>query len=114
MDRHLHTKYVPSCPRNIPLVDQYMWDTKDTNTYLCRNGVSHPIYDCKGWINFSLPLEMYPRIGEVHPQIAMTNNLHLHQRKQKEGYHTHLATHMVPGYSLPDPYRHPPSCGGLY
>lgn len=72
MDRNLHKKHIPKCPPNVGLVDQYMWDVKDTNSYPCRNGVSHPIYDCDGLIHYSLPLHMYPRVSEVHPQIAMS------------------------------------------
>jgi len=80
MDRHLHKKYVPTCPRNAAIVDQYMWPQKDTTKYMCHNGISHPIYDCKGWINYTLPLEMYPPVNEVHPQIAMVRRPHLQYR----------------------------------
>lgn len=57
-----------------------MWPQKDSNQYMCFNGISHPIYDCKGWINYSLPLDMYPKINEIHPQIAMTSRLLLNDR----------------------------------
>jgi hypothetical protein len=80
MDRNLHKKYVPQCPRHAAVVDQYMWADKDTNRYKCYNGISHPIYDCKGWINFSLPLEYYPPVDRVHPQIEMTRRMHLNWR----------------------------------
>lgn len=80
MDRHLHLKHQPSCPRNVALVNQYMWDNKDTNKYNCNNGVSHPIYDCKGWIHYSLPLEMYPPVNQIHEQIGMTRRTHLNWR----------------------------------
>ena len=80
MDRHLHKKYVPTCIRHAGLPDQYMWPQKDTTSYMCHNGISHPIYDCKGWINYTLPLEMYPPVGEVHPQIAMVRRPHLQYR----------------------------------
>jgi len=91
MDRQLHPKYVPPCPRHVAVVDQYMWPEKDTNNYVCHNGVSHPIYDCKGWINFTLPLEMYPPIDSIHPQITMMDRMHLNTRVpasfvKREGY----------------------------
>lgn len=80
MDRQLHKKYVPTCPRHTALVDQYMWPQKDSTKYMCHNGISHAIYDCKGWINYTLPLEMYPPVGKVHPQIAMVRRPHLQYR----------------------------------
>ncbi len=80
MDRHLHKPYVPTCPRQAAIVDQYMWPQKDTNKYMCHNGISHPIYDCRGMINYTLPLEMYPPVNHVHPQIAMVRNPHLQYR----------------------------------
>lgn len=80
MDRHLHRKYYPVCPNNVPLVDQYMWREKDSTPRSCYNGVSHPIYDCKGWIHYSLPLEEYPKVNEIHPQISMVSRAH-HQRR---------------------------------
>jgi len=81
MDRHNYKiKYVPQCPRHIGLVDQYMWKQKDTTAYKCYNGISHPIYDCKGWVNYTLPLEMYPPVNEIHPQIPMTGRLHMNYR----------------------------------
>lgn len=83
MDRNLHKKYTPQCPRNIAVVDQYMWPNKDTNKYKCYNGISHPIYDCKGWINYSLPLEMYPPVHRIHPQIHMTRRMHLNYRPNR-------------------------------
>lgn len=69
MDRKQHAKYIPWCPPPIGLVDQYMWENKNTNNRICQNGVSHPIYERNGDIHFSLPLEMYPPVNEVHPQI---------------------------------------------
>ena len=80
MDRHMHKKYQPQCPRQAAIVDQYMWKDKDTTYYKCYNGISHPIYDCRGWINYSLPLEDYPLVGEVHPQIGMTRRMHMNYR----------------------------------
>lgn len=86
MDRNSHKKHIPECPRvgASSLPDQYMWKDKDTNAYRCFNGISHPIYDCKGEINYSLPLEQYPRVGEVHPQIAMTRRMHLNWRGEPD------------------------------
>ena len=80
MDRNLHMKHVPVCPRNIGIVDQYSWAEKDTNKYACYNGISHPIYDTKGWINYGLPLEMYPPVDAVHPQIAMVKRGRMNYR----------------------------------
>ncbi len=84
VDRNQHVKHVPTCPRNIAPVDQYLFETKDTNTYMCNNGISHPIYDCQGNIQFSLPLEMYPPVDAVHPQIALGRRMHLNFRPSWE------------------------------
>lgn len=84
MDRNLHPKYVPKCPRNIGVVDQYSWEHKDTNDYMCENGISHPIYDCNGWVQFSLPLELYPPVNSIHPQINMVKRMHLNWRNSEE------------------------------
>ena len=80
MDRTSHAKYYPEAPRHIALVDQYMWPVKDTNKYMAFNGISHPIYSCTGNINYTLPLEMYPPVNDVHPQIKMIRRMHLNQR----------------------------------
>jgi len=80
MDRHLHQKYYPQSARHHALVDQYMFKTKDSNKYMAYNGISHPIYSCNGNINFTLPLEMYPPVDDVHPQIKMARRMHLNQR----------------------------------
>ena len=69
MSRNHSKKHIPFCPRNIPLVDQYMWPVKDTNVYGCINGISTPIYNCDGTINRHLPLENYPLVGSVHREI---------------------------------------------
>jgi hypothetical protein len=143
MDRNLHPKYTPKCPRNIPVVDQYSWDHKDTNDYMCENGISHPIYDCNGWVQFSLPLELYPPRNDIHPQIKMVKRMHLNWRNPEdrlqalreeeeririkerfeadsrlEGMYQHpyihFTTNRVPGYPLPDPNPRRQSCGGLY
>lgn len=84
MDRNLHPKYIPKCPRNIGVVDQYSWEHKDTNDYMCENGISHPIYDCNGWVQFSLPLELYPPVNSIHPQIDMVKRMHLNWRNSED------------------------------
>lgn len=93
MYRDNYEKHVPTCPKTVPVVDQYLWKERDTNKYTCTNGVSHPIYDCKGDVSFTLPLEMYPPGGKVHPQIALSNRMHYNYRMSpdfidisKEGY----------------------------
>ncbi len=80
MLRNYHTKYFPQAPRHIALVNQYSWPVKDTNKYMAYNGISHPIYSCNGNINYTLPLEMYPPVDDVHPQIKMVRRMHLNQR----------------------------------
>lgn len=69
MDRSNFGKVVPLCPRNIAIVDQYMWNHKDTNVYPCMDGMAVAIYDCTGNVNFALPLDKYPRGGQVHPEL---------------------------------------------
>ena len=140
MDRAYHKKHVPQCPRQAAIVDQYMWAEKDTNKYRCYNGISHPIYDCKGQISYSLPLEEYPQVGKVHPQIGMTRKMHLNWREdpnktvpllegfnfpnqdlslnRTEGFYSgplprpgmHISTDMTPGYPLPNPYGNNRGC----
>lgn len=80
MYRNNYKKYVPTCPKTIPVVDQYLWKDRDTNQYTCDNGVSHSIYDCQGNVSFTLPLEMYPPGGEIHPQIPLSNRMHYNYR----------------------------------
>lgn len=84
MDRNLVKRYIPKCPRNIGVVDQYSWEYKDTNDYMCENGISHPIYDCNGWAQFSLPLDMYPPNNDIHPQIKMVKKMHLNWRGNEQ------------------------------
>lgn len=71
MDRDKHKKYVPYCPPNIPVVDQYMWSGKDKKMAHanCLNGLSQDIYNCRGELSRTLPLEMYPKVNEIHPQV---------------------------------------------
>jgi len=81
MDRNTHPLYRIQCPRNIGLPNQYMWPQKDTNKYMCYNGISHPIYDCDGNVNYTLPLDQYPPEHGIHPQIAMVRRMHLNYRE---------------------------------
>jgi hypothetical protein len=80
MYRDNHKKHIPTCPKTIPVVDQFLWKDRDTNQYNCNNGISHTIYDCQGNIHFSLPLDMYPPAGEIHPQIPLSNRMHYNYR----------------------------------
>lgn len=80
MFRDNYKKYVPTCPKTIPVVDQYMWKDRDTNQYNCNNGVSHAIYDCQGNVSYTLPLDMYPPGGDIHPQIPLSNRMHFNYR----------------------------------
>ena len=83
MDRTYHRKHIPFCSTRIAQCDQYMFPEKDQTEPVCENGVSHPIYSCNGWISYTLPLEMYPRVNEVHPQIAMSKSPHFMARDAK-------------------------------
>ena len=113
MDRHLHKKYIPQCPRNASLVDQYMWKEKDTNKYRCYNGISHPIYDCKGWVNYSLPLEYYPPVDQVHPQIEMTRRMHMQWRIDPNKL-VYIGEYPREGFEFPDQDRHLGRTEGFY
>jgi len=80
MYRDNYKKHIPTCPKTIPVVDQFLWKERDTNQYNCNNGISHTIYDCQGNVHFSLPLDMYPPGGEIHPQIPLSNRMHFNYR----------------------------------
>lgn len=80
--KHGREKVPLICPRRQPLVNQYMWPVKDSNQYMCYNGISHPIYDCEGNISYSLPLHMYPPVNEIHPQVLMTHRILLNDRPE--------------------------------
>jgi len=103
MDRNRHRRHVPREVRQIPLVDQYMWPEKDSNVYhALDNGISHPVYDCGGWIHYSLPLEMWPKLGEIHPQVRHQMELARHYQR-RERY--------TPLHHAPSPYgEHRSSC----
>ena len=76
MDTTSHRRYIPFCETRIPIVDQYAFPEKDTTERICQNGVSHPIYSCRGEISRTLPLTMYPKVNEIHPQIFRSSQPH--------------------------------------
>jgi hypothetical protein len=76
MDRTSHKRHVPLCTTRIHPVDQYMFPEVDTQERVCENGVSHPIYSCNGEISRFLPLDMWPRVNEIHPQVRMSSQPH--------------------------------------
>jgi hypothetical protein len=96
-----------------------MWKDKDTTKYKCFNGISHPIYDCQGMINYSLPLDKYPPAHSIHPQIPMVHRMHMNYRDSprrlfiKESFKPGLVIKSAkkPGYPLPSPYGDIGSCG---
>jgi hypothetical protein len=69
-------RYIPFCETRIPVVDQYMFPEKDTQERICHNGQSHPIYSCNGNISRTLPLNMWPKVDEIHPQIFYSSQPH--------------------------------------
>ncbi len=80
MERNLHKRHIPYCQTRVAIVDQYMWPEKDTTERTCENGVSHPIYNCNGEISRSLPLDLYPLVGSIHPQIRKSSQPHFTSR----------------------------------
>jgi hypothetical protein len=76
MDTTSHRRYVPFCETRIHPADQYMFPEVDTTERTCQNGVSHPIYSCRGEISRTLPLTMYPKVNEIHPQIFRSSQPH--------------------------------------
>lgn len=68
------------CVTRPALVDQYMWPEKDSQERICVNGVSNPIYACNGHVSRTLPLHMYPKVDEVHPQIRRSSQPHFGSR----------------------------------
>ena len=76
MDRQYHKKYVPYCETRVAPVDQYAWPELDQAYRVCMNGITHPIYACNGDISYTLPLEMYPNVNKVHPQIPYSRFPH--------------------------------------
>jgi len=76
VERNRYTKHIPMCVTRPALVDQYMWPEKDTTERICENGISNPIYSCDGNVSRTLPLDMYPQVDKVHPQIFRSSQPH--------------------------------------
>lgn len=76
VDRDLHKRHIPYCPTRVPQVNQYMWQEKDRTDRTCENGISHSIYAANGDISYTLPLDMYPKVNEVHYQIPLSKQYH--------------------------------------
>jgi hypothetical protein len=105
MDRNCHLRHVPMCETRIHPVDQYSFDNVDTTERTCNNGVSHPIYSCNGEISRFLPLDMYPKVNELHPQIRMGSQPHFGIRdpnyaKKLELTQLDLATKRLEGFYI--------------
>ncbi|HMP28282.1 MAG TPA: hypothetical protein PKD85_01695 [Saprospiraceae bacterium] len=80
MDRTSHKRHVPYCTTRIHPVDQYLMPEVDTRERTCQNGMSHPIYSCNGEISRFLPLDMWPKVNQVHPQIRQSSQPHFQAR----------------------------------
>ena len=80
VERDLYRRHIPMCVTRPALVDQYMWPEKDSTERVCNNGVSHPIYACNGHVSRTLPLDMYPLVDQVHPQIRQSSQPHFGSR----------------------------------
>ena len=95
MDRQSHVKHFPILTPSKPYVDNYLEGTPKYigyDPYKPLNvGLSQPIYDIYGNINFSLPLDMYPPRRDIHRQAILHNrqgdpreftgyNLHKHYK----------------------------------
>lgn len=83
MDRTSHKRYIPYCSTRIHPVDQYSFPEVDTKERVCQNGLSHPIYSCNGEISRFLPLDMWPRVNEVHSQIRQSSIPHFNIRDRE-------------------------------
>lgn len=83
MSRDQHPRYVPFAETRIALVDQQAWEQKDTFQRVSANGISAPIYSCMGTLNRTLPLDKYPRINEVHPEVRIPLAPHFEARSQE-------------------------------
>jgi len=90
MDRKSHIPHFPTLTPSKPYVDNYMEGTPRFIGYdpykQLNTGVSQPIYDVYGDVNFSLPLDMYPPRRDVHRQIIQHNR----QGDPKEFTHYNL------------------------
>lgn len=80
VDRDQHARHIPYCETRIALVDQYSFPEKDSTQRICHNGVSHAIYACNGTISRTLPLDQYPIVGTIHPQILKSSQPHFGSR----------------------------------
>jgi len=76
VERDAYLRHIPFCPSRYAPVDQYSFPELDTTERRCNNGVSHAIYACNGWISRTLPLDMYPEVNEIHPQIRQSSQPH--------------------------------------
>jgi hypothetical protein len=76
MDRNMHVKWIPLDRGRIAPCDQYMFPEMDKTERLAENGVSQPIYACNGTLSYTLPLHMYPKVNQVHPQISRSQIPH--------------------------------------
>lgn len=74
MDRSRHVKHYATLTPAEPYVDQYVRGTPRFSAHdpypLLNTGISQPIYDLRGHVNYSLPLEMYPPANDYHRQIV--------------------------------------------
>lgn len=114
MSRDQSLRHVPYCETRVAHVDQYMWSEVDTTERKCTNGLSHPVYSCDGTISRTLPLDMWPTVNEVHPQIRMSSQPHFISRnpamaRQIELTQLDLASKRLEGFYINgggyDPYR---------
>lgn len=80
VERDHYLRHLPWCETRYPVVDQYMFPEKDTTERICNNGVANPIYACDGTISRTLPLDMYPKVNQVHPHILMGSQPHFMSR----------------------------------
>lgn len=114
MDRSSHVRHVPYYETRVALVDQYTWPEKDSTERVGANGVSHPCYACNGDISRTLPLNDWPKVNEVHPQVRMSSQPHFMARdpyvaRQIEQEQLDLARKRIEGFYVQggsyDPYR---------
>jgi|SRR5271155_3114515 hypothetical protein len=73
IERDRYKRHIPFCETRIALVDQISFPEKDTTERICHNGVSNAIYACDGTISRTLPLHMYPKVNQIHPQILRSS-----------------------------------------
>lgn len=83
IERDRYLRHVPFCVTRPAIVDQYMWPEKDTTERVCVNGMSNPIYNSRGEISRFLPLEKYPLVGEIHPEVRMSDFPHFALRDRR-------------------------------